>query len=1128
MKGKKMIQVSAILPLYNSAKYISESIESLQAQTLADWELIIVNEPDSIDGCAEIVKEYEKTDHRIHLIQNETRLGLAESLNVGIYQAKGKYIARVDADDPSCPERFAIQAEHLDSHPDIFMCGTLTRSVLPDRSYILEVPCRREELKAAMLFGCEISHCSVMFRREEFLQKGYRYDPAKLGEDYDLWTRIMFESPIVNLPQVLADHRWGFDNISIEKGERLHKEVREISARTLLQNFGIEVPESDLILLSGWRNQPKDFARKNTAYFLKKTYRLLEKIESKNEELCLIEPFALKKILWKRWNWACETCGIFFGQFDYEQLLHDEVQPEVSIILPVYFAAKTLRETIDSIIRQDYSQWELIIVCESGNYDGSTELAWYYAKLDKRIKVIINEERLGLGGSLNRGIECSNGRYIARIDADDLSNAKRLSAQVSYMDKRPNVGITQFYQHYFGEGANNFIHRPPLSAKEMKAKLLFFCDACHSTVMIRRSVLEKFDLRYDPQVQLEDYDLWTRAVQVTDFETIPEIYGEYRVGVNSISQFKHEQIQEEMCCTAARLLKDNLGIVVKDEDVHLLGGWLDIFDHMSEEKKQQELVTLQKILLNIWEANKKASYYDKKALLNAISAKWRWSKYSEPWQGDKAVKNIRQALELSDKEGKGKLFQVFVKKPLSLMQSLSWHINAKNTRYLNAVINDVSRAQAAQIDERLEHWTWERYRRIEKKLDYMEHRYTELQNAVAEMQYQNNRVPYIEGEKIRIVFLFQIASFWPSWESLYQSCISDPRIDTKLLFLDETNTEKSQMLTAKKFLEDNRMDYESFEKFSLDDFKPHIVVIQTPYDEWHRQEVHWSNKFKECGYRLVYIPYGVEISDTKDSHRLHFRTNVINNCWRIYTFSEEMKRDYMKFCGNSKAVRALGLPRFDYYFSDQDSHFPDEVENRRQNRPVVLWKVHFPKVIHEHGRSVTVTPSLEEYYKFAQKIKEYQDFFFVLMPHPKFFEQNNDAYVQLRVSQITDIVSASDNAWIDTSEDYRSTLSAADYIIVDRSAVMVEAGALDVPVLYMTNPEYFEPVTQSIKPLIDSYYQGTTYKDMLRFLEMCREGKDVMAAARRRAFHRCIPYFDGKSGIRIKDDMINGVCVEDA
>lgn len=1123
-----MPKISAILPLYNGAKYISEAIESLQAQTLTDWELIIVNEPDSIDGCDEIVEEYTKKDERIHLIQNNKRLGLAESLNVGISCAKGKYIARVDADDPSYPERFAVQAEYLDSHPDIFMCGTLTRSVLPDRSYVLEAPCDCEELKAALLFGCEISHCSVMFRREKFLQNGYRYDPAKLGEDYDLWTKIMFESHIVNLPQVLVDHRWGFDNISIEKGERLHKEVREISARTLLQNFGIEISESDLIILSGWRNQPKELARKNTAHFLKKTYQLLEQIEAKNEQLGLIEPYALKKILWKRWNWDCETCGIFFGQFDYEQLIHDEVHPEVSIILPVYSAAKTLRETIDSIIRQDYSQWELVIVCENGNYDGSTELAQYYAKLDKRIKVIVNEEALGLGGSLNKGIECSKGRYIARIDADDLSNTKRLSTQIAYMDKKPNVGITQFYQHYFGEGANDFIHCPPLSAKYMKAKLLFFCDACHSTIMIRKSVLEKFSLRYDPKSQLEDYDLWTRAVRVTDFETIPEIYGEYRVGGGNISPFKNEQIQSEMCRITAKQLKDNLGIAVKDEDVHLLGGWINVFDCISGEQKQQWLQTLQDILLNIWEANKKASYYDRKALLSAIAAKWRWSKYSEPWQGDKAVKTIGQALELSDNEKRGKLFQIFIKKPLSYLQSLSWHIDAKNTRYLNAVINDVARAQAAQIDERIEHWTWERYKRIEKKLDYMERRYAELQNEVAEMQYRNNCVPYIQGEKVRIVFLFQIASFWPSWESLYQSCIDDPRTDTRLLFLDETNTEKSQMLTAKKFLEDNQMEYENFESFSLEDFRPHIVVIQTPYDEWHRQEVHWSNRFRERGYRLVYVPYGVEISDTEDSHKLHFCTNVINNCWRIYTFSDEMKKDYMKYCGNSRAVRALGLPRFDYYFNHQNSRLPKEAEERRQNRPVVLWKVHFPKIIYENGVNITVTPSLEEYLKFAQKIKEYQEFFFVLMPHPKFLEQNKDDYVWLKISQIVDAVSASDNAWIDTAEDYRSTLSAADYIIVDRSAVMVEAGALDVPVLYMTNPEYYEPVTQGIKPLIDSYYQGVNCEDMLRFLEMCKNGRDMMAIARQRAFQRCIPCYDGKSGERVRDDMINGVYEEDA
>lgn len=1119
-----MVKVSAILPLYNGRKYIEESIESIIGQTFEDWELIVVSEYENHDGSAEIVEQYARSDARVRLLQNTEKLGLARSLNVGIAAAKGQYIARVDADDPSYPERFEQQVAFMDANSDVFLCGTLTRSMLPTDSYILEVPCEGEELKAAMLFGCEISHCSVMFRRREFLEKGYAYDPDMLAEDYDLWTKIMFREKIVNMPAVLVDHRWGFDNISLEKGDRLHRNVREISASVLQRNLGICVAEKDFPILASWRNQPREFARKNRSYFLMKTFDLLEQIEMKNEERKLIENGALRKILWKRWNWACETCGLNFKKFQYEELQHSEEIPVVSVILPVCHGAEFLREAVDSIIRQDFSAWELLIICEPEENDGSREIARFYEKHDKRIKVVVNETRLGLADSLNRGIELSRGKYIARIDADDISDRGRLSAQVHYMDRHPNVGVTQTYQQYFGKNAENFIHRPPVSAKEMKAKLLFFCDACHSTVMMRKAVLEQHGLRYDSSAQLEDYELWTKIVNMTDFETIPEIYGAYRVGSNNISLFKNQQIHQEMCRRTAMLLKENLGVEVAEKDIHLLGGWNNIFNQMAPAQKCDELKALQDILLKVWNANKKTKFYDRKALLSAICAKWRWAKFDEPWQGRKTVKSISSTLELyHDRSKKGWLFQTFVKKPCTFLQWVSWHINISNTSYLNGVIYDVSNAQTERIDKSIEHWTWERYSRLADKLASMEHQYAYLQNMVTKMQYESNRVPYIAGEKIRIVFLFQIASFYPSWETLYDSCMKDERTDTRLVFLDETNTEKSQMRTARAFLDNNNMEYEEYENFPLEEFRPHIIVIQTPYDEWHRKEEHWANRFRERGFRLVYIPYGIEISDTEDSHKLHFNTNVINNCWRIYTFSEIMQKDYRKYSVNSCAVRALGLPRFDYYFECRRGLLPDEAEARRKDRPVVLWKVHFPKVICEKGRDVTVTPALDEYEKFAQEIRKFNELFFILMPHPKFMEAHRNMEIQMKISSIIETVAASENAWIDTAEDYRNSLVNADYIIVDRSAVMVEAGALKAPVLYMTNPDYYEPVTEAIKPLIASYYQGTNCKDMCDFLELCLSGNDYLAMARQKAFAECIPFFDGKCGDRIKEDLINGI-----
>ena len=108
-----MSEITVIMPAYNSEKYITEAIESIRSQTFTDWNMLIINEFGSNDKTAAIVREYERKDNRIQLIQNQQKLGLADSLNKGIKAATGKYIARMDADDISHPERFRLYFLHI-------------------------------------------------------------------------------------------------------------------------------------------------------------------------------------------------------------------------------------------------------------------------------------------------------------------------------------------------------------------------------------------------------------------------------------------------------------------------------------------------------------------------------------------------------------------------------------------------------------------------------------------------------------------------------------------------------------------------------------------------------------------------------------------------------------------------------------------------------------------------------------------------------------------------------------------------------------------------------------------------------------------------------------------------------
>jgi glycosyltransferase involved in cell wall biosynthesis len=118
-----MEKVSIVMPVYNGAKYIKESIKSILLQTYENFEFIIVNEFGSNDGSKEIIEEFAAKDSRIILIQNKKKEGISESLNIALRAATGEYIARMDSDDIAGKDRLKAQVDFLDKNPNIGLCG---------------------------------------------------------------------------------------------------------------------------------------------------------------------------------------------------------------------------------------------------------------------------------------------------------------------------------------------------------------------------------------------------------------------------------------------------------------------------------------------------------------------------------------------------------------------------------------------------------------------------------------------------------------------------------------------------------------------------------------------------------------------------------------------------------------------------------------------------------------------------------------------------------------------------------------------------------------------------------------------------------------------------------------------
>lgn len=376
-------------------------------------------------------------------------------------------------------------------------------------------------------------------------------------------------------------------------------------------------------------------------------------------------------------------------------------------------------------------------------------------------------------------------------------------------------------------------------------------------------------------------------------------------------------------------------------------------------------------------------------------------------------------------------------------------------------------------------------------------------------------------KRIKIAFLFQAPSFWPSWESLYESLALDERFEVKMFWLNGEAGDKSQMHDADAFLIRKAIDFEIFTPERVQELAPDYLVYQTPYDKGHRDFEAWSIRYKLLGIRIVYIPYGIEISDTHESRYKHFSLSVVLNSDKVFTLSEVMREEYVKYCINCNSVVATGLTRFDSLCKNY-IQIP-EVKEKAKGHKIVLWKAHFPKVFWENGIKKQATPDIKEYFKFLEYIKSEKELFFVFMPHPKFTDKTVDEELRMLAVKLIDELESISNVYIDRADDYRPSLVNADAIIVDRSAVMVEAGVKGVPVLYMYNHNYEEPMTPPIDDILNSYYRGTTAKEMISFCIDVKDERDPLQRKRIETFNRNVSCLDGNVSSKIKEELIDYV-----
>ncbi len=225
-------EISVIMSVYNGETYLEEALESVRNQTFKNLELIVINDC-STDSTSEILAEFASKDDRIKVHTNEVNLRLPASLNKAISLCKGKYIARMDADDICLPERFERQYKFMEEHQDVALssCRFMTVKNGVYMSGGAGGRCDNSALRAMLLVGNPILHPGVIAKAE--VLKKINYDTTlTCTEDLELWTRMAMKNQKIEiLPECLLIYRLHDKQITSTTLERQHTEVLKIQQK---------------------------------------------------------------------------------------------------------------------------------------------------------------------------------------------------------------------------------------------------------------------------------------------------------------------------------------------------------------------------------------------------------------------------------------------------------------------------------------------------------------------------------------------------------------------------------------------------------------------------------------------------------------------------------------------------------------------------------------------------------------------------------------------------------------------------------------------------------------------------------------------------------------------------------
>ncbi len=289
--------------------------------------------------------------------------------------------------------------------------------------------------------------------------------------------------------------------------------------------------------------------------------------------------------------------------------------PAITVLMPVYNGEKYLREAIDSILTQTFTNFEFLII-NDGSTDSSEQIILSYT--DPRIRYVKNEANLKLIASLNKGFTLAAGKYVIRTDADDVNHAERLQLQYNFMEQHPDVGLLGTGFETFGENlpTKTVIYSPDHNT--ICLKHLYQIHLSHGTSIFRMEVVRKNKLFFDPAyAHAEDYELWTRFSAVSKLANIPQVLYRVRHHEHEVSRL-HSNVQQQNSLRVRQNQFKKLGCPLSEEGISL-------FTKIAQHEYTcgtQYIEQAQKLLEELTRANDQTGFIDRQFFKQSMATYW--------------------------------------------------------------------------------------------------------------------------------------------------------------------------------------------------------------------------------------------------------------------------------------------------------------------------------------------------------------------------------------------------------------------------------------------------------------------------------------------------------------------------